>query len=814
MRNRSLQRTLASMAALILIASGVAFVASTPPAAAQAAPTFTFTGGGWGHGVGMSQYGAKGRAEAGQSAAEILGAYYPGTQITGVGIVAVRVQLTSSPGGIGVEVVGPGTVTVNGSQVYSAGQTFTLAAGSYADLNGTVVRLPSLGNRYKDGRLSVTASGDVVVALEMQQYLNGLAEVPSSWSSEALKAQAIAGRTYALRKVQAPRTADYDIRSDTLDQVYAGYEKEAGQSGTRWTDAVAGTNGQIVSHNGGPAETFYSSSTGGWSERSSYVFLTDRPYLQVVPDVFEERSGNPNFRWTRTYTGAELAQYLRSYRNVDLGTVTGVDFSGNVGGSGRIDRATVRLTGNGAYLMTGTEFRQMVNTYNTSLSRQILSTLLFFKPMGSFDVVSAAPDGIRVQGWAAVQGLSQSGLVHVYVNGAFAGFGVGTQPRPDVAQVVPGVGSSSGYNVVVPAAAASNSVCAYAVTPSGNANAFLGCRSIDVPIDPFGSIDVVSRTPDGLRVAGWTIDPNSSQPNPVHVYVNGQLRAAGDADGERSDVGGAFAGYGNRRGFDFTVPLGATVNNVCAYAINVGPGGNRLIACRTITTPIDPFGNVDLATGTLDGIDVAGWTIDPDSRDAIKVRWSGRCRRRSARHRRRLPGLRQRPRLPHIGRGFARTPSGLRLRHQRPRRREHRARLPDGDGPRRPGRLDRRRQRGRRRHPRRGLGHRPEHGRPDRRSRLRRRGRYRADRGSAPSRSRRGLPRRGHGARLRRHGRWRRRCERVHLRHQRRQGHQHPTRVPRRPVGVASATMNKLYLSFLADVAYRASHERTRVPPP
>jgi SpoIID/LytB domain protein len=619
MRNRSLQRTLASLAALILIASGVAFVPGTPPAAAQAAPTFTFTGGGWGHGVGMSQYGAKGRAEAGQSAAQILGAYYPGTQITGVGIIAVRVQLTNSPGGIGVEVVGPGTVTVNGSQAYSAGQTFTLAAGSYADLNGTVVRLPSLGNRYKDGRLSVTASGDVVVALEMQQYLNGLAEVPSSWSSEALKAQAIAGRTYALRKVQAPRTADYDIRSDTLDQVYAGYEKEAGQSGTRWTDAVAATNGQIVSHNGGPAETFYSSSTGGWSERSSYVFLTDRPYLQVVPDVFEERSGNPNFRWTRTYTGAELAQYLRGYRNVDLGTITGVDFSGNVGGSGRIDRATVRLTGNGAYLMTGTEFRQMVNTYNTSLSRQILSTLLFFKPMGSFDVVSAAPDGIRVQGWAAVQGLSQSGLVHVYVNGAFAGFGVGTQPRPDVAQVVPGVGSSSGYNVVVPAAAASNSVCAYAVTPSGNANAFLGCRSIDVPIDPFGSIDVVSRTPDGLRVAGWTIDPNSSQPNPVHVYVNGQLRAAGDADGERSDVGGAFAGYGNRRGFDFTVPLGATVNNVCAYAINVGPGGNRLIACRTITTPIDPFGNVDLATGTLDGIDVAGWTIDPDSRDAIKV---------------------------------------------------------------------------------------------------------------------------------------------------------------------------------------------------
>jgi SpoIID/LytB domain protein len=618
MRNRRLQRTVAAAVAVLLATLGLAVMGSAQPAAAQET-TFTFSGGGWGHGVGMSQYGAKGRAEAGQSAAQILGAYYPGTQIGGVGVLAIRVQLTNSPGGIGVEVIGPGSVLVNGAQTYVAGQSFTLAAGSYMDMNGTVVRLPSLGNRYKDGRMSVTASGDVVVALEMQQYLNGLAEVPSSWPMEALNAQAIAGRTYALRRIQAPRNGNYDIRSDTLDQVYAGYEKEAAASGSRWLDAVAATNGQIVNYNGAPAETYYSSSAGGWSERSSYVFAADRPYLQVVPDVFEENSGNPFFRWSRTYTGAELAQYLRSSRGVDLGTVTGVDFSGNIGGSGRIDRATVRLTGNGTYTMTGNEFRSMVNTYNPSLSRQILSTLLFFKPMGAFDAVAVAPDGIRVQGWAAVQGLLNGGLVHVYVNGGFAGFGSGSQPRPDVAQVVPGVGPASGYNFVVPAAAANNTVCAYAVTPSGNANVFLGCKDITVPVDPFGSLDVVARTPDGLRVSGWALDPNSSQPIPVHVYVNGQPRAAFSADGNRPDVGAAFAGYGDHHGFDTTVPLGGTVNNVCAYAINAGPGGNRLIACRTITTPVDPFGTLDVATGTLTGIDVTGWAIDPDTRDPITV---------------------------------------------------------------------------------------------------------------------------------------------------------------------------------------------------
>src|SRR5690606_6023940 len=163
-------------------------------------------------------------------------------------------------------------------------------------------------------------------------------------------------------------------------------------------------------------------------------------------------------------------------RGVDLGTITGVDFSGNFGGSGRIDRATVRLSGTkGTHTLTGAQFRSMINSANPSRDRQLLSTLLFFRPMGSFDAVSFSPDGIRVQGWSLVQGSSQPGLAHVYVNGVFAGTGWGTLPRPDVAAVVPGASATSGYDVTVPAAAADNVVCVYAVTPSGNASDFLGC---------------------------------------------------------------------------------------------------------------------------------------------------------------------------------------------------------------------------------------------------------------------------------------------------------------------------------------------------
>src|SRR5699024_65693 len=123
--------------------------------------------------------------------------------------------------------------------------------------------------------------------------------------------------------------------------------------------------------------------------------------------------------------------------------------------------------------------------------------------------------------------------------------------------------------------------------------------------------------PDGLRVAGWSLDPNSSAPDVVHVYVNGQPAAATTADGERADIANAFPGYGASHGFDLTVPASGTVNNVCVYGINIGPGTNKLIACRTLTTPVDPFGSVDVATGTLDGIQVAGWAIDPDTRNPI-----------------------------------------------------------------------------------------------------------------------------------------------------------------------------------------------------
>jgi SpoIID/LytB domain protein len=588
----------ASLTAAIAPPVGVA------PAGAQM-PTFTFVGGGWGHGVGMSQWGAKGRADAGQNVGQILGAYYPGTQYGGIGNVDVRVLLTTNAGGVQVDVLS-GTATKNGVETFNVNQSFILNPTDSAQVSG-IVRFPSLGTP------------------DMQQYLYGLAEMPSSWPAEALKAQAIAGRTYAWRRVLQPRDADYDILSTVADQVYSGYEKAAAAGGGSWTGAVDSTFafGQlmILNYNGVAAETYYASSHGGWSETAGYsgFFGTDRPYLRAAVDPFEEASGNPNFRWTRTYSGDELALYLRNFGGPDLGTVTGLDVSGSFGASGRIDRATVRLIGNGTHNMTGYDFRRMVNASNSSLNRQLLTTLLFFKPMGGFDSVTYTADGLRVRGWSAVQGTSQDALVHVYVNGQLTGGGVANQSRPDVAGAVPGVDDTAGFDLLVPQANFGNTVCAYAVAPSGGATQPLGCKIAIGPIEPTGALEHAERTLAGISVSGWVLDPNTSGPTTVHVYVNGQPRLVTVADQPRGDVAAAYPTHNASKGFSATVPLDGAVSRVCAYAINVGPGSNREVGCRTVGTPVDPFGSFEAATGRPDGIAVSGWAIDPDTADPLSV---------------------------------------------------------------------------------------------------------------------------------------------------------------------------------------------------
>ncbi len=136
---------------------------------------------------------------------------------------------------------------------------------------------------------------------------------------------------------------------------------------------------------------------------------------------------------------------------------------------------------------------------------------------------------------------------------------------------------------------------------------------------PFGNLDVATAGFGSVRVSGWAIDPDSTDPIQVHVYA-GPVGTPLTADQPRADVGSAYPGFGDAHGFSATVPAGVGPQRVCAYGIDVGGGGNRLLGCATVNVPSgSPIGSLDLVRGSYWGIDVAGWAIDPNTAASIPV---------------------------------------------------------------------------------------------------------------------------------------------------------------------------------------------------
>jgi hypothetical protein len=138
---------------------------------------------------------------------------------------------------------------------------------------------------------------------------------------------------------------------------------------------------------------------------------------------------------------------------------------------------------------------------------------------------------------------------------------------------------------------------------------------------PFGSFDAASPVSGGVRVRGWAIDPDTTSPIRVHVYVDGVGRASVLADRSRPDIGPVYPGSGSNHGFDVEVKdVAPGRRSVCVYAINnVAPGSNTGLGCRTATVSANPFANVEVAAVQLGRLRVAGWAIDPNTDSPIRV---------------------------------------------------------------------------------------------------------------------------------------------------------------------------------------------------
>ncbi len=301
-------------------------------APAGAASTFYIRGGGDGHGIGMSQYGAYGYAQHGYDYRAILAHYYQGTEIgaTEPGRV-VRVLLATGRASFrgaaraGRTPLEPGvtysvTALGNGSLrlVTAAGSSLGRFAAPLTVTGPGPLDVPGAGT-YR-GALQFRSDGsggvETVDAVGVDDYVRGVvaAEMPASWSSAALQAQAVAARTYAI--TSAVGAAGYDLYDDSRSQMYGGVSAE-----TPATDAaVAATNGQIVTYFGRPAATFFFASSGGYTENVENVWpgATPAPWLRGVADPYDGAGGDPYHRWGSQMSLGAAAARLGSLVNGGL----------------------------------------------------------------------------------------------------------------------------------------------------------------------------------------------------------------------------------------------------------------------------------------------------------------------------------------------------------------------------------------------------------------------------------------------------------------------------------------------------------------
>ena len=336
-QSRSLQAALdryETEAALAALKGGGASYAATCPPAAPAG-SVRFCGHGWGHGVGLGQWGAKGMALAGLSYRFIDQHFYTGASWASLstGNTPIHVAVLWGTSTYRVVPSGPAQL-IAGTRVtnIAAGQSlsFSIAggvqkivptsaatrltvygpSGRYHAYRGTIVAQPSGGLLY------------MINVLPIEDYLRGLGEVPSSWPLEAIKAQIVAARCYALTHMGS--TALYDVDDTTRFQVYRGIDSESGSQNA----AVDQTAGHVLMYAGRVIEAFFSASDGGHTANVSDVFggsLATYPYLTGVLDPWDVVA--PRHTWyTAIYSYATLERvYFSSADVASYGHLVGLD---------------------------------------------------------------------------------------------------------------------------------------------------------------------------------------------------------------------------------------------------------------------------------------------------------------------------------------------------------------------------------------------------------------------------------------------------------------------------------------------------------
>jgi stage II sporulation protein D len=338
-----------------------------------------FTGHGWGHGLGLSQWGAYGYAKHGWSYDRILAHYYPGTTLGRAKVTALRVLLAQEKK-VTLSSAAPWTAT-DAAGVKTALDPGDLKLGAALSLNGAATTPPLTfiakqplavdGHAYR-GKLALSTDGKLVSVVDtvaLEQYVKGVvpAEMPSGWSPEALKAQAVAARSYALANLAKGRP--FDVYGDTRSQVYGGVAAESPTA----TAAVDATKGQIVVYAGKVADTLFSSTSGGRTASALESTGIAVPYLVPVADPYDTLS--PYHDWGPVLVDAQAAA-----KALKLAAPI-VAMQATNGPSGRVKTVAVTSADDSVVILTGNQVRTALGLRSTWFAPALLQLLPAAKTM-------------------------------------------------------------------------------------------------------------------------------------------------------------------------------------------------------------------------------------------------------------------------------------------------------------------------------------------------------------------------------------------------------------------------------------------------
>ena len=262
--------------------------------------------------------------------------------------------------------------------------------------NSTVFQVASRTSTYDTyrGRLRVglpatSNSTSVTDELTLERYLRGVvpAEMPSTWPAEALKAQSIAARSYAARRLR-PGTSYFDITDGTSSQVYLGVLAEKPAA----TAAIDATAGVVLRSGSSIANAMFHSSDGGATENNENVYVSPTgqivagpvSYLRGSPDRRDDGSAydstSPFATWrTTTYTRAQLSAWFADDARSNVGTLRALDLRAR-GVSGRLIRVTL-IGSLGSRTVSGEVFRSIFNAHRPAGDPMLRSTLFDTRPV-------------------------------------------------------------------------------------------------------------------------------------------------------------------------------------------------------------------------------------------------------------------------------------------------------------------------------------------------------------------------------------------------------------------------------------------------